>query len=167
MLSPPGRASGALQNAACRSSVTHSSKPTAMLARYISPMQATGTFEIQMAGEPPFSEEDGVVLARATFTKQFSGDLAGDSIVYFLSARTPVPNSAGYVALERVVGTLAGRRGTFILQHAGQMAAGTQTLTVTVVPDSATGELRGLAGSLRIDIIEKKHHYTFDYTLGA
>ena len=129
-------------------------------------MQAKGTFEVKMTAEPPFSDHEGVSLGRATFEKTFRGDLDATSTVQMIGARNAnVPTSAGYVALERVTGTLAGRRGTFVLQHNGIMNRGKGSLDCTVVPDSGTGELSGLSGRLAIDIVEKQHHYTFDYEL--
>ena len=127
------------------------------------PMNATGTFEITMSAEPPYDEVDGVTLARVTFDKRFTGPLEARSQVRMLGARTPVASSAGYVALERVTGTLAGRRGSFVLQHTGVMRRGAQTLSVTVVPDSATGELAGLTGRMEIRLTDGKHHYDFEY----
>lgn len=82
-----------------------------------------------------------------------------------LTAGTEVKGSAGYVLIERVTGTLQGRKGTFILQHTGTMNRGTPSLSITVVPDSGTGELAGLAGKLNIEITEGKHLYNFEYTL--
>ena len=73
--------------------------------------------------------------------------------------------SGGYVALEIVTGSLAGRKGTFQLQHSSTMARGKPTQSVTVIPDSGTGELSGLSGKMIIDIIEKVHFYTFEYEL--
>ena len=128
-------------------------------------MQAKGTFQVQMTAEPPYSDEDGVSIGRAAFTKQFTGDLVADSKVDMIGARTPEPTSAGYVAIERIVGTLAGKRGTFVLQHTGVMDRGGGSLKVTVVPDSGTGELRGLRGEMTIEVIEKIHNYTLTYEL--
>jgi hypothetical protein len=128
-------------------------------------MQATGTFEIQMNAEPPYSEADGITLGRISFTKQFSGGITGTSEVQMIGVRTPVAGSAGYVAIERVIGTLGGRTGAFVLQHSGRMQGGSQSLTITVVPDSGSGELRGLDGTFTIAVTEGKHHYTFEYTL--
>ena len=99
--------------------------------------------------------------------KRFHGDLEGTSRGEMLAARTAEPGSAGYVAMERVTGKLHGREGTFVLQHTGTMTRGTPTLGVTVVPDSGTGELAGLAGEMTIVIEEGKHSYVFDYTLTA
>jgi len=81
--------------------------------------------------------------------------------------RTAVQGSAGYVAMERVDGTLGGRAGSFVLQHSGTMNRGAQQLALTVVPDSATGELEGLSGSMKIIIEGGQHSYEFDYELRA
>ncbi len=129
-------------------------------------MTARGTFEITMSAEPPYDEVEGVPLARATFDKRFSGPLEATSKVHMLSARTPVEGSAGYVAIERVTGALEGKSGTFVLQHTGVMNRGARSLTVAVVPDSGTGELKGLSGRMDIQIEGGKHFYVFEYVLG-
>ena len=105
------------------------------------------------------------LLGRFGLDKEFAGDLAGPSRGEMLSAMTSVSGSAGYVAIERVKGTLHGRSGSFVLQHSGTMTRGAQQLTLTVVPDSGTGELEGLAGAMSIDIANGKHSYEFGYTL--
>ena len=98
--------------------------------------------------------------------KQFRGDLEGSSRGEMLTAGTAVKGSAGYVAIERVTGTLHGRSGSFVLQHNGIMARGAPQLTITVVPDSGTGDLTGLAGQMTVEIDEGAHSYGFEYTLG-
>ena len=129
-------------------------------------MQIKGTFEVKITAEPPFSEADGISLGRATLAKTFHGGFEGTSSGHMIGARNAnVPTSAGYVAIERVAGTLAGLTGTFVLQHNGVMNRGTASLDCTVVPDSGTGELTGLSGRLAIDIVETQHYYTFDYEL--
>ncbi len=127
--------------------------------------RASGTFEVQLAPQPADGFADGAPLARMTIDKQFRGDLTGSSRGQMLSAMTPVKGSAGYVAMEQVTGTLSGRSGTFVLQHSGTMKRGAASLVLTVVPDSGTGELTGLTGSMAIDISEGKHSYRFDYAL--
>ena len=98
--------------------------------------------------------------------KTFHGDLAGTSVGEMLAVRAAVFNSAGYVAIERVTGTLAGRTGSFALQHWGMMDKGTPDLKISVIADSATGDLAGLTGMMTIDIQPGgKHFYTFAYTL--
>jgi hypothetical protein len=99
--------------------------------------------------------------------KQFHGDLEATSKGEMLSAGGSVKGSAGYVAIERVSGTLHGRQGTFVLQHSGTMTRGVPGLTVSVVPDSGTGDLVGLAGTMSIVISEGKHEYDFTYTIDA
>jgi Protein of unknown function (DUF3224). len=98
--------------------------------------------------------------------KQYSGDLVAHSLGEMLAYRSAVDGSAGYVAMERVTGTLRGHRGTFVLQHSGSMDRGAPTLIVSVVPDSGSGELAGLAGTLAIHIdAQGGHSYMFDYQL--
>jgi hypothetical protein len=97
--------------------------------------------------------------------KQFHGDLQGAGKGQMLTATTAVKGSAGYVAIERVSGVLHGRSGTFILQHTGTMTRGALQLSITVVPDSGTDQLAGLAGTMSITMAEGKHSYDFTYTL--
>lgn len=127
--------------------------------------RATGSFDVTLNPQPPHDASDGVQLGRMSGSKVFRGDLVATSTVEMLSAMSPVKGSAGYVAIERVSGKLDGRAGSFILQHTGTMTRGTPSLVITVVPDTGTGELTGLAGALAIEIVGKDHHYTFDYTI--
>ncbi|HEX6368154.1 MAG TPA: DUF3224 domain-containing protein [Longimicrobium sp.] len=122
--------------------------------------RATGTFEVQLA-----PQETAATLGRMSIDKQFHGDLQGTSKGEMLAARGGVEGSAGYVALEQVTGTLHGRTGTFYLQHSGTMNRGAPSLSITVVPDSGTGELTGLTGTMNIIIEAGRHSYEFDYTL--
>ncbi len=126
-------------------------------------IHATGSFEVKLLPQPAADADSG--LGRMSIDKVFSGDLQGTSKGEMLAATTAVKGSAGYVAIERVTGTLQGRSGSFMLQHLGTMTRGAPTLTVLVVPDSGTGELSGIAGSLSIAIADGKHFYTLDYTL--
>lgn len=125
--------------------------------------QARGTFEVTMHPDPPHDTRDGIALARVKIDKVFKGDLEGTSEVDMLSAGGSVKGSAGYVAIERVYGTLHGKRGSFVLQHAGVMDRGAGTLTVVVVPDTGTHELTGLVGTLSIEIEGGEHRYVFNY----
>jgi hypothetical protein len=127
---------------------------------------ASGPFEVKMTPQPPDENAGDAPIGRMTLDKQFHGDLEATSKGAMLAAGTAVQGSAGYVAMERVTGTLNGRSGTFVLQHSGTMNRGTPHLTLTVVPDSGTGELEGLAGSMTIDRVDGKHSYGFEYTLG-
>jgi hypothetical protein len=124
---------------------------------------ARGTFEVKMTREPPFDDVEGVALNRTALEKTFSGDLTATSRGQMIAAMTAVPGSAGYVAIERVSGVLGGRRGTFVLQHSGMMTRGRPSLVVSVVPDSATGELQGLSGTMAIQVADGQHTYVFEY----
>ena len=126
---------------------------------------AKGAFDVKVAPVATREFSGGTTLGRFSLDKTFHGDLAATSSGEMLTAGTAVPGSAGYVAIERVEGTLAGRMGSFVLQHSGSMAGGSQSLTITVVPDSGTGELAGIAGTLQIEIEGKAHFYRFDYPL--
>lgn len=127
--------------------------------------RASGTFEVKLNPEAQDELAGESTLGRMSIDKRFHGDLEATSKGQMLTAMTAVQGSAGYVAIERVSGTLHGRSGTFVLQHTGTMTRGAPQLTVTVVPDSGTGELAGLAGEMTIDISEGKHSYEFEYTL--
>lgn len=126
---------------------------------------ARGAFEVNLAAQPPDEGGGGTAIGRRLIDKQFHGDLEAISKGQMLAAGTEVKGSAGYVAIERVDGTLLGRRGSFVLQHTGVMNRGTPQLTITVVPDSGTGELAGLAGAMSINIADGVHSYEFAYTL--
>jgi hypothetical protein len=122
--------------------------------------RAVGTFEVKLAPQPTDTP-----VGRMSIDKQFHGDLHGVSRGEMLAVQGAVEGSAAYVALERVTGSLAGRTGTFMLQHTGIMNRGTPSLTITVVPDSGTEELAGLTGTMKITIAEGRHSYEFDYAL--
>ena len=123
---------------------------------------ASGTFEVKMTPQPAV---EGDTVGKFSLDKKFSGDLEGTSKGEMLAMATAVPGSAGYVAMEQVTGTLNGRSGAFALQHNGTMTRGAGELSVTVVPDSGTDQLKGLAGKLTIKIDDGKHLYEFEYTL--
>ncbi|MBS3799243.1 MULTISPECIES: DUF3224 domain-containing protein [unclassified Pseudoalteromonas] len=129
-------------------------------------MNAIGTFTVTLNPQDAYTTGvDGINLGRMSIDKTFSGDLHGISQGEMLSAMTVVKGSAGYVAIEQVTGTLDGRKGSFVLQHFGTMNQGQDRLVLEVVPDSASGELRGLVGEMRIRIDQGVHHYEFDYRL--
>ena len=124
--------------------------------------QAGGTFDVKM--NPQKDENGEPTVGRMSLDKTFRGDLEATSKGQMLAVMSDVQGSAGYVAMERVNGKLDGRSGTFALQHNGTMTRGTPALIITVVPDSGTGELAGLAGTMTIDIVEGKHLYKFEYS---
>ena len=104
-------------------------------------------------------------IGRVSINKSITGDLSAVTVGQMLSAMTEVRGSAGYVAIERVDGVLHGKKGTFVLQHTGTMNKGSPSLSVTVVPDSGTGELVGIAGDFYIITADGEHSYEFKYTL--
>ena len=124
--------------------------------------KATGIFEVNIV---PQTDREVPMLSRMTIDKKFHGELEGISKGQMLSAGTTIANSAGYVAIERVEGSLQGKKGSFILQHSATMNRGQPSLVITVVPDSGTAELTGISGTLAINIVDKKHSYDFTYSL--
>ncbi|HEX8392364.1 MAG TPA: DUF3224 domain-containing protein [Longimicrobium sp.] len=122
-----------------------------------------GPFEVKLTPQA----DEGSPVGRMLLDKQFHGDLQATSLGQMLAAMTPVTGSAAYVAIEQVTGSLNGRSGSFVLQHTGVMNRGAQSLTIHVVPDSGTGELEGLSGTMKIVIADGKHSYEFDYDLPA
>ncbi len=128
---------------------------------------AKGSFDVKLTPQAAEANANIAAPGRMTIAKQFHGDLAAASEGQMLAAQTGVKGSAGYVAMERVTGTLHNRKGSFLLQHTGTMNRGTPTLSVTVVPDSGTDELTGLTGKMNIIIAEGKHSYEFDYSLAT
>lgn len=122
-----------------------------------------GPFEVTTDSEAPFHDQDGVVLNRNTVRKTFSGPVTGTSEAQMIAARTPDPESAGYVAIELFTGTMDGKQGSFVMQHNGIVTAGEPELSVVIIPGSGTGELTGITGTLEIDNINGDHSYTFEY----
>jgi hypothetical protein len=127
---------------------------------------AIGTFDVKVTPQAPADGADADA-GRMTLDKQFHGDLEGTSKGQMLAVSTSVKGSAGYVAMEKVTGTLKGRSGSFVLQHSGTMTRGAPQLMVSVVPDSGTGQLVGLAGTMTIKIADGKHSYDFEYSLAG
>lgn len=126
---------------------------------------ASGTFDVKMTPQAPDDKAEAPAVGRYSLEKQFHGDLEGTSKGEMLAVGTAVDGSAGYVAMEHVTGTVLGRKGSFALQHSGTMTRGAGQLSVTVVPDSGTGELASLSGKMEIKIADGKHFYEFAYTL--
>ena len=138
---------------------TAASSPTTQKEAQMT-QRASGPFDVKLNPLPTYNQGDKT-LGRMSIDKQFHGDLDGTSKGEMLAAAR-----AGYVAIEKVTGTLKGRTGTFILQHSATMTNGTPHLSIIVVPDSGTGQLTGLAGKMKIMIAaDGKHSYEFDYTL--
>lgn len=128
-------------------------------------MKIKGEFEVKLNPQDGYAQgNDGIKLGRMTLDKTFHGDLDAKSKGEMLSAMTPV-GSAGYVAIEQVQGTLKGKKGSFVLQHFGTINNGKERLILEVVPDSATGEIKGLSGTMAIIIEDGMHFYEFEYQL--
>lgn len=125
----------------------------------------SGMFDVAIDKEPVHDAALDSGIGRMTLDKRYHGALDATSVGEMLTGMTATKGSAGYVAIERVEGTLEGRSGTFMLQHAGTMNRGAPTLSVTVVPDSGTEELAGLEGRMAIRIEDGQHFYDFDYRL--
>jgi len=128
-------------------------------------IRAQGRFDVTLAPLAIADAAAAPTLGRMSIDKRFHGDLEATSTGEMLTAGTAVKDSAAYVAIERVTGTLHGRRGTFVLQHTGIMTRGVGQLTVAVVPDSGTDDLEGLVGTMSITIVGREHSYDFEYAL--
>ena len=124
---------------------------------------ARGSIDVTMEAEPPYLEQDGIKLNRNVVRKEFLGDLVGASEAQMVAAYTATPGSAGYVAIEHFSGSVGGKSGSFVLQHNGLMNRGEAELTATIVPDSGTGELAGISGTLEIDSDAGGHTYILKY----
>jgi Protein of unknown function (DUF3224) len=126
---------------------------------------ASGTFDVKVIPQPGDEKVGDPTVGRLSIDKEFHGDLEGTSKGQMLAVGTDFKGSAGYVAMERVNGTLHGQKGTFALQHSGTMTRGAPQLSVSVVPDSGTAQLADLAGTMEIKIVDGKHLYDLEYTL--
>lgn len=125
-----------------------------------------GKFDVELASIDSYSKGiNGINLGRMSIDKTFHGDLSASSVGEMLSAIPPTKGSAGYVAIEQVDGKLGGKKGSFVLQHFGIMNNGDNRLILEVVPDSGTGELSSLSGTMTIDLKDGQHYYEFDYNL--
>ena len=130
-------------------------------------MQAKGEFEVKRIPQDELDIGGGGTVGHSRFDKRFHGPLDATSVVHMLAVMSDVPGSGAYVAIERIEGTLDGRRGSFYAQHNGVMDRGKPSLDLSVVPDTGTDQLTGLSGKIAIDIIDGKHYYTFEYELDA
>lgn len=126
---------------------------------------ARGPMDVNIEGEPPYLEQDGLKLNRNVVRKVFSGDMVGASEAQMIAAFTATPGSAGYVAIEHFTGSVGDKSGSFVLQHSGMMTRGDARLEVTIVPDSGTGDLAGISGTLEIHNDGGQHSYVLDYEL--
>ncbi|GAA3437367.1 DUF3224 domain-containing protein [Kutzneria kofuensis] len=123
-----------------------------------------GTFDISRWDDETYLDADGIKLGHISVAKAFHGGLEGASTARLLTAGGPVPTSAAYVAIERFIGSVDGVDGSFVLQHSAVMADGSSDMAVRIVPDSGTGKLTGISGTLRIDrAADGTHSYRLDY----
>jgi len=166
-------AAGAATTAAQRKSGGHPqssqspSSDSGTTQKGVNVTQAKGTFEVKVEPQGEADKAEGSTLARMSLDKKYHGDLEAGAKGTMLTAGTDVKGSAGYVAIERVTGTLNGKTGSFVLQHNATLSRGTPMQSIIVVPDSGTGQLAGIAGKLTVIIADGKHSYEFDYTLPA
>ena len=129
--------------------------------------RASGPFVVKVTPQKPDTQiARAANFGRLTIDKRFHGELEAESKGEMLAAQTEIKGSAGYVAFERVTGKLKGRSGSFVLQHSGTMNRGAQASSITVVPDSGTGELKGLSGSMSVTIApDGAHSYEFAFRI--
>jgi hypothetical protein len=138
--------------------------PTPMTATAPVTTSISGAFDVKMT--PQTSTNEAAQIGRFSLDKTYHGDLTATAAGEMLAVMTAEKGSAGYTAIERVTGTLAGRKGTFALQHSATMNRGTPDLTIVVIPDSGTDGLAGLTGRMQIRIeAGGKHFYDFTYAL--
>jgi len=129
-------------------------------------LHAQGTFEVKLVPQAAAPGIEAALIGRQSIDKRFHGDLDGTSLGEMLGVMSKDAGSGAYVAMERVTGTLGGKRGSFVLMHRSTMTRGVPTQSIAVVPDSGTEELAGLTGTLLIHIDAKgAHSYTFEYAL--
>lgn len=129
-------------------------------------LKISGRFDVKMQPLESYSEGNNIVkLNRMSLDKIYIGQLSAVSKGEMISSSTSVKSSAGYVATEQVDGTLSGKKGSFVLQHFGIMNKGKTYLKIEVVPDSGTGELKGISGEMSIRIEDGDHFYDFEYQL--
>ncbi len=129
------------------------------------PHTITGEFDVNLTPQPDGPGVGDATIGRMAIDKSYRGELSGTGKGQMLGVRTATKGSAGYVAMEKVTGTLNGRAGSFVLQHSSTMRRGEPHQSITVVPDSGTDELAGLTGSMTIDIRDGKHFYRFEYAI--
>ena len=154
-----------LANACALATLAHAGGPHAITTETSMNQTANGPFDVKLNTLDPYNADEGAGLGRMSIDKQFHGDLDAASKGEMLSTGVPAPKGSGaYVAIERVTGSLNGKRGSFVLVHNATMTAGVPYLNIIVAPGSGTGELSGLSGQMKIDIAPGgKHSYTFDY----
>lgn len=127
--------------------------------------RAAGSFTVSMKPAAPTERAGVTTLGRMVLEKAYSGELAATGSGEMLTAVTDTKGSASYVAIEQVTGVLLGRQGSFTVHHTGTMSGGVNQLAIGVVPDSGTGELAGITGELRLQVVDGEHRYELLYSL--
>jgi hypothetical protein len=128
---------------------------------------ATGAFDVKISPLTLSEQSADPKLGRMSIEKQYHGELEATAKGEMLTAESELNDSGVYVAVERVTGTLHGKKGSFAMHHTGVMNRGKPELKISVVPDSGKDDLQGLTGTMNIRIESGKHFYDFDYSLPA
>ena len=128
------------------------------------PNHAKGSFDVTIT---PQETAPDAPVARMLLYKEFHGDLDAIAHGEMLAAHEPLTGAGVYVAIDRVTGTLNGKSGSFLMAHRGIANADGQQLDIAIIAGSGTGQLAGITGSVGIQIEDKRHFYTIDYTLPA
>jgi hypothetical protein len=139
--------------------------PAGASAQAAPTVRVSGAFDLTMTPAGATEREGRTETGRMLLDKQYFGELSATGKGQMLTAMTDTKGSAGYVAIERVTGTLGGKKGSFVIQHTGTMHAGAQHLVINIVPESGTGQLAGISGTMAIRMVERKHFYDLDYAL--
>jgi hypothetical protein len=126
---------------------------------------AEGSFDVKTTPLAADDATSGTGIGRFALDKQYQGDLDATAQGVMLGVGNPAAGTAGYVAMERVTGTLRGRSGSFAIQHFGTMDGGKFDLKLLVVPGSGAGQLAGISGTATFTNDGGKHAYAMDYTL--
>ncbi|MFF2807736.1 DUF3224 domain-containing protein [Streptomyces sp. NPDC058000] len=127
-------------------------------------LTATGNFRGETWEETPYDEAEGARLTRTSLTKKFWGELDGASTGEMLMAKGQVETSAAYVGFERFTGRVHDRTGTFVLRHSARATAAGREAQIDILPDSGTGELRGIRGTGRVlDAADGSHPFVLTY----
>ena len=155
----------ATSHSAFRNGTRHLSQNQPKKGDAVATLHAAGPFDVKVVPQGTPDKAEGSTLARMSIDKQYHGALEATAKGEMLTAGTDVQGSAGYVAIERVTGTLNGKTGSFVLQHNATLTRGAPSLNIIVVPDSGTGQLTGLTGKLTVSIESGSHSYEFDYSL--
>jgi len=155
----------ATSHSASRNGTRHLSQDQPKKGDALATLHVAGPFDVKIVPQGTPDKAEGSTLSRMSIEKQYHGALEATAKGEMLSAGTEVHGSAGYVAIERVTGTLNGKTGSFVLQHNATLTRGAPALNIIVVPDSGSGQLVGITGKLNVIIEGGKHSYDFEYTL--